>query len=111
MLPGLEEAAQRLHDGLAVDVWAVTGLTLATAHEYKGDKLQRSLMWRVHDFLAARWNCWSTPLERAASDSAVSDSKAPGGNDWLLARPTCKKHAFIDDAMRVLQRWRLRTRL
>eukprot|EP00973_Karenia_brevis_P020927 2877730-Karenia_brevis.AAC.1 len=68
-------------------------------------------MRRVHDFIDARWRRWATPLERAVADSAASTPKAPGTNDWLLARPTCKKHVFTDEAARVLQRWRLRSRL
>ena len=51
------------------------------------------------------------PLERAIADSAASGLAVPGSNDWLTARPTSKKCAFPDQAARVLQRWRLRSRL
>eukprot|EP00973_Karenia_brevis_P068253 9496272-Karenia_brevis.AAC.1 len=71
-LPGMAEAAERLRDGCGVDAWSIAGVTLDTAHEFQGDKLQRAIMLRLHDFINARWRRWSTPLERAMADSAVS---------------------------------------
>eukprot|EP00973_Karenia_brevis_P084478 11725638-Karenia_brevis.AAC.1 len=45
------------------------------------------------------------------ASSSISNLIAPGSNDWLLALPTCRKHAFPDDAARALQRWRLWSRM
>eukprot|EP00973_Karenia_brevis_P035385 4877177-Karenia_brevis.AAC.1 len=87
-MPGLVEASEHLRDGCGVDAWAVSGVTLSATHEYEGTQLQRVVMRRVHDFMAVRWRRWATPLERAVADSAASRPKAPGGNDWLWARPT-----------------------
>ena len=110
-IPGLEGTAEHLHDAWGVDMWALAGVTRANICSYDGDKFQRCVMAKVTDFVVARWKHWASPLELAIASSAASGPGFPGSNDWLTARPTSKKCAFPDQAARVLQRWRLRSRL
>ena len=110
-IPGLKGTAVHLRDAWGVDMWALAGVNYEIVSTYDGDKFQRCLMQKIIDFSVSRWKHWATPLERAIADSAASGSGVPGSNDWLTARPTSKKCAFPDQAARVLQRWRLRSRL
>ena len=110
-IPGLGTTADHLRDAWGVDMWALAGVSRANIASYDGAKFQRCVMAKISEFCVSRWKHWASPLELAIADSAASGPGCPGSNDWLTARPTSKKCAFPDQAARVLQRWRLRSRL
>ena len=103
--PGLAAAEQALHDHHGIVLDSVTGTKNYVA--VVGNKLQQKLSVAIQDAAHGRWSASATTCERVVAASAANSPESPGASDWLMAKPSCKKCAFPDNAYRALLMWRL----